>query len=558
MGSADLAGLDGAAEAVVPDVSDAKPASDAMPAQDLVRGDTRIPDVAPDPGTADLPADETEAGGPFDYLIVAGDKLKKTADAFADYRAAAGFRVRVRTVSDLAAEWEDEDGIIDAIRDWVEKMHEERDPERPMYLLIVGDVDFDGTNREVCVPADYWPGGWEGSYSDNFYADMDLDHVPDIAVGRLPIRDNAQGKTILDKVKKHESDYEVGPWNHRLHVYAGEGGFGSEIDLLLETVAQKGLESVPYDYDLVFAYRNPGSTYYYMPFQEKILDLVTDGAVVVTYIGHGGGQLDVGNLAEVVLDHRQAAYAFFACGTGDFVGPFDSDSETVLKQEGGPAAILASQSTTHPYGNAINAIEFENAVFVDRAATFGEAVQRLKWRSLYDTGSDMRKMIDAFAVLYMPEEEMEWVIEDHMYSYNLLGDPAMLLRLPQGKVEVEAGEAVLGQQISINGAAAGFAAGTAHVALVCERAKILKPMTQVEDPDAPESWPAVQENWSNAMDHTVAATEAPLMGGSFVALLDVPTDIPAGPYYVTAYVEDGVTDAVGSLAVKVKKSSEGR
>ncbi len=516
---------------------------------DLEGGDAILPDSGPESRGEDVPP-VPEA---LDYLVITADDLVETAEGFAELRQSLGhvpYVVRVGTLIPPAAMTDA--AVVASIKGYVKQLWGKSDKTRPFYVLLVGDANEGKNDPATTVPAGKWQGGWEGCYSDNFYADMDGDHVPDLAVGRIPVRSDKEGLAILERVKEHETTYEPGPWNHRIHVYAGEGDFGQDIDFFIETIAQKGLESVPYEYDLQFAYRNPDSIYYYMPFEEKVLDLVTEGAVLVTYMGHGGGELDVGSLSQVVMQHRYPLHAFFACGTGDYIGTADSDSEAVLKQEGGPISLLVSQTTTHPYGNALDALELEAAVFVDAAPTVGEAIRLMKWRTLNHT-DQLRETIDAFAVLYMTEDEIKDVPIDHLYSYNLLGDPATRIRLPEGKVAVEAGSAVLGQPLVVSGTVDNLQAGTVDVSLVCPRAQLLHPLDPVDDPDAQASWPTVQANWDKVMDKTVATGQAAVVDGKFTVSLSVPDSLPAGTYYATAYAQAGNLDSVGSVAVKVEK-----
>jgi len=518
-------------------------------AQDLATTDDRAPDAPPqDLGEVAPPPPES-----LDYLVITADDLLKTAEGFAELRQSLGHVTYVVKVSTLIPPAAMTDAAAGAsIKEHVKQLWSKRDKGHPFYVLLVGDANEGKNDPATTIPAGKWQGGWEGCYSDNFYADMDGNHVPDLAIGRIPVRTDKEGLAILERVTEHETTYEPGPWNHRIHVYAGEGDFGQDIDFFIETIAQKGLESVPYEYDLQFAYRNPDSIYYYAPFEEKVFDLVTEGAVLVTYMGHGGGELDVGSLSQVVMQHRFPLHAFFACGTGDYIGLGDSDSEAVMKQAGGPISLLVSQTTTHPYGNALDALELESAVFQDQAPTVGEAIRLMKDRTMNHT-DDLRETIDAFAVLYMTEDEVEDVPIDHLYSYNLLGDPATRIRLPEGKVALTAEAAVLGQALEVSGTVDNVESGTVDVALVCQRAQLLHPLDTVEDPDAQASWPTVQSNWAKVMDKTVVAGEAAVTAGKFSLELAVPDSIPAGPYYVTAYAQDGKLDALGSLTVKVTK-----
>jgi hypothetical protein len=508
------------------------------------------------PVDADLPPDP-EVIGPVsaDYLIIAADDLWETASAFADYRTATGHTVRAMRLTELLTSPDLPDNLmVEEIVGWVREAYATRPADRTLFLLLVGDAVEANTDPTSGIPVGYWSGGWEPCFGDNIYADMDYDHVPDLAVGRIPVADNATGLDVLDRIKQHESEYTVGPWNRRLSIYAGEGGFGEDIDFFIETIAQKGLESVPYEYSMSFAYDNADSTYYYAPFEEKVLDMVADGALLVTFMGHGGGELEVYNLADVTPEHRQPMYAWFACSTGDYCSSYESDAEEVFKQPNGPMATLVSTATTHPYANAINALEIEAAFFEERPQTYGEAIQAMKWRSKYHT-SDLREMIDEFARMNMPESEMVETVNDHMYSYNLLGDPAVRIRFPLGTATLEAATSHAGEELAFSGSVDNFEVGTGTVELVAERASIIYPIESIEEPTDPANQEAVQQNWTNANNKIAVATEVQIEKGNFSGTVDIPSTTPPGNYHLTIYGwdDDEAVDAVGSVAVKVKK-----
>ena len=508
--------------------------------------------------TPDAGGDTTPDGPPFvpgaDYLVLAAGDLIATAEAFAAYREETGYTVSFATldqVMDGRASATDYD-ISVHIKTWVAMHWEASEGDGPMFLLLVGDAEPAFNDPAETIPAAEWPGGWQGCLSDNHYGDMDGDHVPDVAVGRLPVRSDVQGLDLLDRIKAHETTYTTGPWNHRLNVYAGEGGFGEDVDFFIETIAQKGLEAVPMAFDVFFAYDSQQSTWYYTPFKEIVHELVTSGAVLTTYMGHGGGELNVPDLTRVKPVDRSPMYAFFACSTGPFASDWLTESEEVLLQAGGPMAILVSTAATHPYANAINALEIEAAVFEDRPLTYGEAIVGMKWRSLYHE-SDLRALIDGFAETQMPLSELEDSIRDHMYSYNLLGDPAVRLRIPPYNVAVDAAGAAPGGVVQVTGSAAGLAGAVAHTRLVCGRASVIHDLTPVEDPSDLAAAPVIRENWAKAMDHTLAAADLAIdADGAFEGGLEVPADAKKGTYWVVVYAEDGVADALGSVEVSIK------
>lgn len=490
------------------------------------------------------------ATGRVDYVIITADKLEETARAFALYREATGYRTRIFTMGQLTAHLPapTERELIDAVRARIRSQYNLRDNRKPFYVLLVGDAQYGKSDRDVLLPADYK----NESYTDNVYADMDGDGIPELAIGRIPVRENSDGLTILEKVKAHENAYKVGLWNRRLNIYAGTGNFGPEADGAIEWIVQLALEAIPYNFDVLFAYKNPRSEYYYTPFKEKVLDLINQGSILTAYMGHGGGELDVERLEEIMVKARHPMLAFFACGTLDYLSPSDSEGERLLKQAGAPGAILGSQTTSHPYGNAILAREMAMAVLEDRAPTFGEVIRLMKVRSMRNNDT-FRQIVDAMAVAFVEEDEMAYVRRSHLDIYNLMGDPAMGMRLPAGLATVQAEKETYrrGERIAFSGRVNNFEAGTAQVTLEIERGRIAWELEDVENLASAEYTHAVQRNYSKAIDKVVDRRTAAVKSGAFNGELQVPHDIPGGTYYIKVYAENGETDATGYFKLKI-------
>jgi len=55
----------------------------------------------------------------------------------------------------------------------------------------------------------------------------------------------------------------VGLWNRRVVVYAGEGGFGEEVDEMLEDLVFQILDSMHPAFEVYGVYANPSSPHYY-------------------------------------------------------------------------------------------------------------------------------------------------------------------------------------------------------------------------------------------------------------------------------------------------------
>lgn len=515
--------------------------------------------ITPDDAVDTSPGDVTIGPKPVDYLIIAADGLSATATAFSDYRALRGYKTAIKTVTEILGNptAETNASAVAKIKEAIRGYYDKRDTGRPFYVLIVGAAEDTTPGTSGVVPIGFKLTGHvdPDTYSDNLYADMDGDDVPDLAIGRIPVRTNEHGLAVLEKVKTHENSYVLGEWNRRIAVYTGEGGFGVEIDTMIEAVARMVLEDIPYDLDVSFAYNNPKSVYYYAPFYDKVVDMLTDGAIVAVFVGHGGGELNVQDLEQIKVQHRSPVLAFFACQTGSIVGKNESEIEHLIRLPGAPMAALVSYVDSHPYGNAIMARELQSVLLKQRVATYGEVVRMMKVRSMTaEPGDTLRTLIDAFTKGQIPEADMALIRTSHLYIYHLIGDPALQVRFPQGKVAITANASVqAGQTLAVSGTTTAVTDGQVKLSIVTTRSTVPSDLTPVDNPTIQANWPTVQANYDKVMQRTVSEQTVTVTSGSFSGSLPVPAGLEAGTYYVKAYAYGGNVDAIGVWTITVAK-----
>src|SRR5262245_50484574 len=118
------------------------------------------------------------------------------------------------------------------------------------YVLIVGDAEPAArANQAVAarsVPTHLrkavvnvkW-GSEPHIASDNWYADLDDDDVPDLAVGRIPADSPTEVSSIVGKILAYEHSTDFGAWRQRVNLIAGVGGFSPLVDTVLEAATSK-------------------------------------------------------------------------------------------------------------------------------------------------------------------------------------------------------------------------------------------------------------------------------------------------------------------------------
>ena len=503
-------------------------------------------DSAPDDDDA---TDDDDSGpvepGPLRYLVLAPDSLSAAADAFADHRTGPDFSAEVVLLSGLGASTPEE--LQAAVHERLAALLPGLPEGDVPFLLILGDAPgpADDAADPDLIPALPCVSSLGLCYTDNRYGDLDGDLMPDVAVGRVPARTNEQALAYLDKVRAFEADYRTGLWNRRLVLYAGNSDFGEAFDAIAESLAIDSLAGINHSFDVLGAWDNPASGYYYLPFDDKVVDLFEEGALAAMYIGHGSAAYNDGlsadQLGGMVCDNRQPFVFLWACSNGEFGGDSDSISEAVLWAPDGPIGAFAGVGTTHPYANAVLPYEAQRALFDHQPPTFGEVALRTK-QQLIANDDDIREMARGFAVLSgVAEEELPGIEIEHLDQYNYLGDPALPTAYPRTHVAFDPvkGSAASGH-LEVAGAIPGVQTGTAWITLEIEPNEYLAEL----DPDAADE-AAVAARWALANDKTVVGVQVPVTAGRFEATLDFDPDQPGDKLYIKVYADDGEADSFG-------------
>jgi len=429
------------------------------------------------------------------------------------------------------------------------------------YLLLLGDA--------AKVACGYSPGVviriWERDpriANDNWLADLDGDKLPDLAVGRLPADNPAEAALLLSKTIVYEQGRDFGTWRRRVNVIAGMGGFGKLQDWALEQVATKFLrENVPPAYDLDVTYANPSSAFCPPPARigETVLERFNEGALIVAYLGHGSRQ-SVDNLpfknriypifdedaAWELKSRRGAPIAFFcACSTGHFDGAPDCLAEVALKRKKGPVAVIASSRVSMPYANAVLAKELLDALFDPKTATVGDALMRAKRRMMNPAKNDAgRQFIETLAIPYKWKASDRAVeCAEHLYLYNLLGDPTLRLHHPPRVALTCAEQARPGTKLAITGRTPLH--GRALLELVADRSP--KPAERKEDTDA-----AFAKAYAQANARVRARLELPVAADAFGAALELPENLTPGTYYVRIWITGSDGAAMGARKLTIR------
>lgn len=498
-----------------------------------------------------------------DTLVVCHESLRSELERWVAYRQGQGHRVLVIPPTEHAI----------ALRAEIRRLAKEHPLQ---HIVLVGDAAGGPTS----IPTDYHRarvnvlfGSTPEIATDNSYADLNDDGLPDVALGRWAVRSPNELRTLIDKTLAYESQGTGSDWLRRINLVAGVGGFDPVIERSLEQLTRQFVtQLIPAGFDTRMTYANWASPYCPAPvrFNRATLDRLNEGCLFWVYIGHGSPRGldylytprdrhrilhcdDVGGLA---AEGRFPIAIFLACHTGAF-----DDRETCLAGEmvnhaGGPIAAVCGTRVTMPYAMSLLSLEMLDEYFYGDAATLGELVRRSKCRMVAPVADsqmwEMRKFIDTAAAWISPRPDLlDAERREHVYLYHLLGDP--LLRIPrpqQVPLSVDAA-VVAGTAVTVRGTAPR--AGRLRVEVCYERGRLsFRPKPRHEYDDSPEQQARYDREYQESLSSVCVEREFDVEAGEFSLTLMLP-DGARGAAQVRAILTGEAHYAVGAADLLIER-----
>lgn len=359
---------------------------------------------------------EIAEGVPAEWIVVTTSALAPAVKPLAEYRAAQGITTRIVDVEAVYDAYAGGLRTPKALRAFFARLAAE-EWTRPRWVLLAGagDFDFKGHNglggNELPPLMISTPAGLLAS--DNALVDFDGNGAPDLTIGRLPVRTREELAAYVEKVRAHERPAMPGRAERALLLADDpDGGMDFAAD------AQALLPAFPSGW--VPETHTVGSAPL-RAVRAGLLSSWTSGAGAVAYYGHGGFDrlASEGLLTSADVPSLSTPTYPVLTGLSCFIGRFDIPGHTslghrlVVTEGKGSAAVWAGAGWSSPVEARSLGREFGRIAFTNRAETIGDAV---------------RDTLGAYRARGGTAETM--------LSYVLLGDPALRLRAPAGRLEV--------------------------------------------------------------------------------------------------------------------------
>ena len=396
-------------------------------------------------------------------IIPTSQKLRAQAQRIADmHEQRDSLRVRIVPADEIFNEFSSGTPDANAYRRYLKMLYDraQTDADMPRYLLLFGDGVWD--NRMLTSDCrNFSPDDFllcfesENSFNeihcyvdDGFYGLLDDDEglnpkssdKLDLAIGRFPVHNEEDAKTMVDKTINYAANIDAGSWQNVIMVMGDDGNGNSHMEdanKAAEVITSQHpgyiVKKVMWD-----AYtRETSATGNSYPGATKAIKAQqSSGALIMDYSGHGS-QISISHERVLSLQDFQefnnTHMPLWITASCD-VSPFDDAAtcigmEAVLNKKGGALTFFGTTRTVYQHYNArINQAFIKHVLAINngRRTTMGEA-QRLAKNEMITSGQDLT---------------------DNKLQYSLLGDPALPLNVPTLSVVIDSidGKAVATSQ----------------------------------------------------------------------------------------------------------------
>ena len=470
------------------------------------------------------------------------------------------------------------EGTAEATR---EKILLQNSADNLKHIVLVGDATaISGANalqQSLLVPTFFVDatvnvkfGSEKQIASDNPYADLDGDSVPDVSIGRITADSKPELLVIVNKIIRYETLFDYGDWRKRINFIAGMGGFGKLQDSVLETATKQFISNgIPAGYDTSMTYASWQSPYCPDPrlFHAETLNRMNEGCLLWVYVGHGHvQQLDEVNISGVpfhIFDVRDVPKVnarkglpiavFLACYTAAFDAQYDCLAEELLRQQNGPVAVLGGTRVTLPYGMSVMSLELLNEYFHGDVETLGEVLLNAKRATVKENvdSESFRQMLDSLAQVLSPTKKMlQQERLENLTLFHLIGDPLLRLKRPQ-TIELDSEPRKKpGEFVTVSGNV--HSAGRLTVELAWPRDRLsFRPERRERVEWSEQFLGKLQASYLMANERTMRKQSFDVPKGPFTLSIPIP-DTARGTCHINAYLQSPDRSAMGNTSVMVR------
>ncbi len=410
---------------------------------------------------------DLHADSVYDMVIIVPEsgKLTEQAQRLADlHEEHDSLRVKVVRADELYNEFSSGTPGGGAYRRYLKMLYDRNTgDDLPKYLLLFGGCVWD--NRGVtsaCSSLDfedyllcyeseasvsevscYVNEDYFGMLDDDEGSNLRYDKV-DLGVGRFPVTEVSDAKIIVDKVIAYVNNENPGSWKNSIYFLADDGDSNKHVreadeaaDNVEEYYPNIKVGKIYWD---AYTRVSTATGFTYPQVTSDIKDVMTKGALVMNYTGHGACYTISGEQVLKTEDFKEFSSAkvpMWVIASCE-ITPFDREEENIgveamVNPNGAAIAMLSSSRAVYSTQNSYINNYYMNYLLGKsdgKRNTIGDALRLAKVNLVSSVEGEIMSTRD---------------YSDNKLKYAVMGDPAMVLSMPTQSVVLD----------SINGVALG-------------------------------------------------------------------------------------------------------
>ncbi len=354
------------------------------------------------------------------YVVIAPALFAESTDlaSLIAHRESQGWTAHLETAEEIYTAFGDGDPKPEAIRDYLDWAYHTWDT-RPEMVVLVGDGSTDpkqhkgGTATYIppyLAEVDPWIGE---TAADNLMVAVDgVDHVPDMALGRLPVNSTDELAGVVQKILRYEQVKTVGTWNRNALIVADDNDQAGDFVVASQILINSYLEE---PWNVITQFWGVDSTDVTNS-QNLVLKQWQNGAGLVMYNGHSSRHqwaaerlFHIDDVTSLQNGSRLPLVIQMTCFTGSFQSSrFNTLDEQLVRQaDGGAIATWGATGLGVATGHGALAEGAFNVLYGQENPTLGVAVMAGKAKLAAEEPAHL----------------------DLLNTFNLLGDPATVIKL---------------------------------------------------------------------------------------------------------------------------------